>query len=194
MIEKQQQRHEAHKARNAQVDKDRLSDIICTKFVAQPDYQIAETVMWYLHCRSEVRTLSGVETALNSSKKNVIPYCTIDDRGQRKLGLWLLEDLSELIAGTWGILEPPKARWAEKNKSVSPQQLDLIMVPGVAFDKKGGRLGNGAGYYDRLLAEVRSKAVLTAVCFESQLVEKVRMEKYDVYVDRILTEAYCYEC
>ena len=149
--------------------------------------------MWYLHCRSEVRTLSAVKTALNGSKRNVIPYCTTGDHGQRKLGLWLLEDLSELISGTWGILEPPKNRWVEKSKAILPQQLDLIMVPGVAFDKNGGRIGNGAGYYDRLLTEVRTDTVLTAVCFESQLIEEVKMEAHDIYMDRVLTESGCYE-
>ncbi|MFW5442733.1 MAG: 5-formyltetrahydrofolate cyclo-ligase [Methylococcaceae bacterium] len=188
MIEKQQQRCKAYQARNAQVDKEKLSEIICKNFVTQSAYQQADTVMWYLHCRSEVRTLDVVRAELNRPKKVVIPYCTTDQSGQNELGLWWLEDLSELIPGTWGILEPPKSRWTEKNKAVLPQQLDLVMVPGVAFDRRGGRLGNGAGYYDRLLQQVRSDCVLTAVCFESQIVDSVLMEKHDVYMDNVLTE------
>jgi len=191
MTEKQKQRRKAYDARNAQPDKENLSDIICDKFLAQPAYQQADTVMWYLHCRSEVRTLNFLIAALESSKNCVIPYCTIDQKGQKKLGLWLLENLSELIPGTWGILEPPQSTWGKKE--VSPEQLDLVMVPGVAFDRQGGRLGNGAGYYDRLLQEVRPDTELTAVCYESQICDKIIMEKHDVYIDTILTEQNCYK-
>ena len=191
MTEKQKQRRKAYDDRNAQSDKENLSQIICNKFLAQAAYQQADTVMWYLHCRSEVRTLNFLIAELESSKNCVIPYCTIDQKGQNKLGLWLLESLSELSPGTWGILEPSKSRWGEKE--VSPELLDLIMVPGVAFDYQGGRLGNGAGYYDRLLQDVRPDTELTAVCYESQMCDKVIMEKHDVYMDTILTEQSCYK-
>lgn len=188
MTIKQQQRIDAYEARNSQTDKNALSEIICNKFVSQQEYLFADTVMWYLHCRSEVRTIAAVTSALNDSKRIVIPYCTKDLSGNNKLGLWLLEDLSELIAGAWGILEPPKSRWGEQGKEILPEELDLIMVPGVAFDKNGGRLGNGAGYYDRLLSTVNLDTHLTAVCYESQMCDKVVMEKHDVYMHTILNE------
>lgn len=189
---KKQQRRRAYNARNAQINKDQLSDNICHKFVAQLAYQQAETIMWYLHCRSEVRTLSFVLEELKYSKRIIIPYCTRDRHGKNKLGLWWLEDIAELSPGTWGILEPPKVRWGEKGKEILVGELDLIMVPGVAFDRKGGRLGNGAGYYDRLLQTVRAETELTAVCYESQLCDKVIMEVHDVYMTTILTEKNCY--
>jgi len=185
---KKQQRDKAYKARNNQPDKDYLSQIICNKFISQSSYQQANTIMWYLHCRSEVRTLPAVTAQLNSSKKIVIPYCTKDSKGQNKLSLWWLEDISELSPGTWGILEPPSSRWGEKGKEVLPCELDLIMVPGVAFDRTGGRLGNGAGYYDRLLQQVNAKTQLTAVCYQSQLCDEVIMEKHDIYMNTVLTE------
>lgn len=193
MKDKQQQRRHAYDARNAQPDKDKLSDIICNKFINQATYQQAETIMWYLHCRSEVRTLNAVIAALDSAKKIVIPYCTKNQKGQNQLGLWWLKDISELTSGTWGILEPPKSRWGEKGKEIPVQTLDLIMVPGVAFDRNGGRLGNGAGYYDRLLNQVRPDTHLTAVCYESQLCEQVMMEPHDIYMHSILTETNCYK-
>lgn len=188
MLNKKEQRQQAYDARNAQTDKDELSQVICDKFITQAAYQQAETIMWYLHCRSEVRTLSAIVTELKHTKRIVIPYCTKDHQGQNKLGLWWLQDLSELTVGTWGILEPPVARWGEQGKEVSAAELDLIMVPGVAFDPAGGRLGNGAGYYDRLLQQVRPETSLIGVCYQSQLCEKVIMEKHDVYMDAVLTE------
>jgi len=189
---KSRQRRKAYDARNEQIDKGVMSRIICAQFVAHPVYQQAKTVMWYIHCRSEVRTQSALVGELEAGKRIVIPYCTKDEQGRNKLGLWWLEDFAELVPGTWGILEPPKQRWGELGKEVAPEQLDCVMVPGVAFDRNGGRLGNGAGYYDRLLKSVRADAVLIGVCFESQLVEQVAMDSHDVAMDIVMTEKNLY--
>ncbi|MDO9267574.1 MAG: 5-formyltetrahydrofolate cyclo-ligase [Methylobacter sp.] len=189
---KNRQRRKAHDARNGQMDKDAMSRIICAQFVAHPIYQQAKTVMWYIDCRSEVRTQPALLDELETGKCMVIPYCTKDEQGHNKLGLWRLEDFAELVPGMWGILEPPKQRWGELGKEVAPEQLDCIMVPGVAFDRNGGRLGNGAGYYDRLLKRVRADAVLIGVCFEAQLVEQVAMDAHDVAMDIVMTEKTLY--
>ncbi len=189
---KSRQRRKAYDVRNEQIDKDVMSRIICAQFVAHPVYQQAKTVMWYIHCRSEVRTQSTLLGELDAGKRMVIPYCTKDQQGHNKLGLWWLEDFAELVPGMWGILEPPKQRWGELGKEVAPEQLDCVMVPGVAFDRNGGRLGNGAGYYDRLLKGVRADAALIGVCFESQLVEQVAMDAHDVAMDIVMTEKNLY--
>ena len=186
-------RNLAYRIRNAQAEKGALSDAICHQFITQPEYQKANTIMWYLHCRSEVRTLQAVKAELASSKRIIIPYCTKDLVGNNKLGLWLLENLDELKPGTWGILEPDPSRWGEPGKEIPEHELDLIMVPGVAFDLQGGRLGNGAGYYDRLLQKVRPETQLTAICYESQLFDHIVMEKHDVYMNAIITEKQCYK-
>jgi len=189
---KSRQRRKAYDVRNEQIDKSVMSRIICAQFVAHPVYQQAKTVMWYIHCRSEVRTQSALLGELDVGKRMVIPYCTRDEQGHNKLGLWWLEDFAELVPGMWGILEPPKQRWGELGKEVAPEQLDCVMVPGVAFDRNGGRLGNGAGYYDHLLKSVRADAVLIGVCFESQLVEQVAMDAHDVAMDIVMTEKNLY--
>lgn len=189
---KAQQRRVACQARDRQTDKEALSADICTRLIAQADYQAASTVMWYIGCKSEVRTLPAIRRELGSRKRIVIPYCTQDERGQRKLGLWHLKDFSELAPGTWNIPEPPKSRWGEAGTEVPPCELDLIIVPGVAFDRSGGRLGHGAGYYDRLLAQVRKETVLYGVCFESQLFDRIEMEAHDIPMDFVITEKNVY--
>lgn len=189
---KNQLRRQAYDARNAQTNRDRLSRIICEQFTAQPAYRQAETVMWYISCRSEVETRHALQQELATAKRLVIPYCTKDEQGHNKLGLWLLEDFAELVPGTWGIPEPPRHRWGEPAKEISPEQLDCVMVPGVGFDRQGRRLGNGGGYYDRLLSRVRSDTVLTAVCYESQLFEEIVMEPHDVAMDYVITEKTIY--
>ncbi len=184
---KNQQRRLAYDARNAQGHKDEFSRIICERFMAQSAYQQAETVMWYLHCRSEVRTAQALRPELAAARRIVIPYWTQDGLGQNKLGLWRLEDMDELVPGLWGILESPQSRWGEAGKEVAPESLDCVMVPGVGFDRQGGRLGNGAGYYDRLLTSLRSDAVVAVVCYESQLFEYIVMAPHDVFMDFVVT-------
>lgn len=189
---KNQLRRQAYDARGKQDNKDEMSRIICDRFIAHPAYRQAKTIMWYNHCRSEVRTQPALLRELATGKRIVIPYCTKDEHGYNKLGLWWLEDFAELAPGMWGILEPPEQRRGEEGKEISSEQLDCVMVPGVAFDRNGGRLGNGAGYYDRLLKGVRADAVLIGVCFESQLIEQVAMESHDVPMDIVITEKTLY--
>ena len=195
ILSKSTQRLLAYNARNAQQDRERLSKIISAKVLAQSEYQQAETVLWYLHCRSEVHTYQTVvDELLKQSKRVVIPYCTKDRWGNNKLGLWHLEDLSELTAGAWGILEPPSERWGEAGKEVEVDEIDVVTVPGVAFYQQGGRLGNGAGYYDRLFASLSARSKLIGICFDSQIFEQINMQKHDVYMHTIITESRIYTC
>lgn len=189
---KQQQRLQAHLARDAQINKDALSLIICQQFIKQPAYQNASTIMCYLHCRSEVRTLELVKTQLKNDKRLVIPYCTKDKNGHNKLGLWLLDDVNELVVSKWGILEPPETKWNDKLNSVKVKELDLVMVPGVAFNRHGARLGYGAGYYDSLLCQLKADCILIGLAYESQLFENIQMNSHDIYMDFVLTEKQLY--
>ncbi|MBA2410086.1 MAG: 5-formyltetrahydrofolate cyclo-ligase [Gammaproteobacteria bacterium] len=193
MERKGKMRREAYDARNEQENKDELSKTIVDKFVNLPEYAAAQTVMWYLDVRSEVRTRHVIGDAVNSDKKIVVPYCTVDEEGENKLGLWLLESMDELVVGKWKILEPPKDRWGEKGKEVEPEALDLVMVPGVGFDRRGGRMGNGQGYYDRLLESARPDAPLIALCFESQMFPEILVGPHDIFMDKVITEKDIYE-
>jgi 5-formyltetrahydrofolate cyclo-ligase len=181
-------RRQAYDARNAQPRKDEVSKAILARFVALPEYAEAGTVMWYIDARSEVRTRYRLASALDDGKTIVVPYCTVDDAGANKLGLWRLQAMDELTVGTWSILEPPRARWGEAGKEVDPRALDLVMVPGVAFGRDGARMGNGQGYYDRLLDRVRPDAPLIAVAYECQLFSDLVVSPHDVYMDKVVTE------
>jgi 5-formyltetrahydrofolate cyclo-ligase len=139
--------------------------------------------MCYVHVRDEVRTHRFLEAALGRDKRIVIPYCDGDD-----LRLFLLEEMNELAAGCFGLLEPDERLRSCGQKHVEPEELDLVMVPGVAFDKSGGRLGHGRGYYDRLLVDVRPDAPLVALAFECQLFPEIPMGPRDVYMDLVITE------
>jgi 5-formyltetrahydrofolate cyclo-ligase len=185
-------RRQGYATRRATPHKEQASTAALVRLQALPEYAAANTVMWYLHCRSELRTYNGVKHQLGTSKRIVVPYCTVDDAGENRLGLWRLQSMQELVAGMWSILEPPSERWNEAGRSVQPHELDLVVVPGVGFDRRGERLGNGQGYYDRLLPLVRPDALLVGLCYESQLVPEIPVGPNDYRVHKVVTERTVY--
>lgn len=186
-------RRKAYDARNAQPNKDEISAAAVATLMNLPEYRAAHTVLWYLDCRSELRTRHALPAALESEKRIVVPYCTVDEQGANKLGLWWLQSMTELIVGKWNILEPPRERWGEPGKEISPAELDLVIVPGVGFSRTGARMGNGQGYYDRLLMHVRFNCPLIALCYESQLFDDLIVGPHDVFMDKVVTERAVYE-
>jgi 5,10-methenyltetrahydrofolate synthetase len=185
-------RRAAYDARNSQGDKDRLSELAVARLVALPGYQRARTALWYIDCRSELRTKFALPAALASGKRIVVPYCTVDEAGANKLGLWLLETMDELIVGKWKILEPPRDRWGETGKEIEPAQIDFAIIPGVGFSRAGARMGNGQGYYDRLLPLLRLDCPLVALCYECQLFDDLIVGPHDVFMDQVVTEQVVY--
>jgi 5-formyltetrahydrofolate cyclo-ligase len=100
--------------------------------------------------------------------------------------------MGQLEVGMYKILEPkPELREVAAMK-VDPQELDLVMVPGVAFDRRGGRMGHGKGYYDKLLERVRPEAPLVALAFECQLFPEIPVAPHDVFMSKIVTESAVY--
>jgi len=167
--------------------KDTASRAICETVAQMPTHAAAATIMWYVNRDSEVRTRHQIEADIARGARVVIPYCD-----GAELGLWRLEQLDELEPGTWGIPEPPAARWREPGRQVAAGDIDLAVVPGVAFDTTGGRLGHGKGFYDRLMRKLRSNARCIGVCFESQIQREIPMGPEDVYVDRVVTQLAVY--
>jgi 5-formyltetrahydrofolate cyclo-ligase len=176
----------ARKNRVAQKNKDEISKGIVAKFMALPEYAAATTVLFYVDAGSEVRTRYSLPEALAGGKRIVVPYCIVETN---ELELFLLEDMSELVEGAYKILEPKAELRELPNKKVTPEQLDLVMVPGTAFDPKGGRMGQGKGYYDRLLARVRPDAPLVAIAFDCQIFDEIPVSAHDVFMDKVLTES-----
>lgn len=185
---KQKLREEAHSRRNAQANKDELSQRICERFVALPEYKASRTVLFYVDVRSEVRTRHYLATALTHGKTIVVPWCN----EQGELELFHLENMDELALGMYRILEPRTELRTLPRKAVAVSELDLVMVPGVAFDRRGGRMGHGKGYYDKLLEHVRPDAPLVALAFECQLFDEIPVAGHDVFMDKVITEACVY--
>ncbi|MEZ6130862.1 MAG: 5-formyltetrahydrofolate cyclo-ligase [Planctomycetaceae bacterium] len=177
-------RKQAHANRNKQPDKDELSRRIVGAFMALPEYATAETVMFYVDVRSEVRTRFDLQAALDSGKTIVVPWCNDDG----ELELFRLSHMDELELGMYKILEPRQDLRRLPEKQVPVESLDLIMVPGVGFDRRGARMGHGKGYYDKLLEHARPDTPLVALAFECQMFDDIPVAEHDVFMDRIITE------
>ena len=181
-------REQSHASRNALEDKDELSKLILARVLALPEYHAAKTVMFYVDVRSEVRTRQALPMALESGKRIVIPYCV-----DGELELFHLESMDELELGMYRILEPKAELRTVATKKIDVADLDLILVPGVAFDRRGGRTGHGKGYYDKLLEHCRANTPLVALAFECQMFPEIPMDGHDIFMDKIVTEEAVYD-
>ncbi len=147
------------------------------------DFGRAKTILFYASIKNEVQTLAAIKRALALGKRVVLP---VTEHGSKELGLYELTSADELKAGHLGIPEP------SRSKKVDPADIDLIIVPGVAFDLHGDRLGYGIGYYDRLLKKTTAHKI--ALAFDFQVVPALPREEHDVRVDKIITESGVIEC
>lgn len=184
---KREIREQGEAARRALPDKDELSRVICQRFASLSAYAAAPTVMLYVHVRNEVRTQEFIATAMGQGKRVIVPYCV-----DNELELFHLEGMEELATARYGLLEPRVELRAMPGKRIEISHVDLVMVPGVAFDRHGDRIGHGKGYYDRLLRRARSDTRFIAVAFECQLFPKVPMGEFDVPMDKVATEKTIY--
>ena len=186
-IQKKQIRGEILARRSAQSNKDALSREIIERLFTLPEYQTANTVLFYADVRSEVRTRCAFPEILKAGKRLVVPYCV-----GKELDLFWLRDLAELAKGRFGILEPEPSLRDLPDRRVLPEELDLLIVPGVAFDPSGWRLGHGQGFYDRLLARTPDGIPKIGLAFECQIAAALPTEPHDVPLDRVITERHFY--
>ena len=170
--------------REALPQKDRLekSRLISDRFLRSTEFRAAQSIHFYLATPSEVQTDEMIRSALRLNKRVAVP---IIDSANRSIALseWAAFDREKLQPGPFGILQPRP----EFRKEVKLEKIDLWVIPGVAFDLSGNRLGFGGGYYDRLL--VRAKGVVIGLAFEAQISSELPVVHTDRKVDIIITEA-----
>ena len=182
-MDKTEIRTAAHAARKAQPEKDSVSRRITDRLVSMPAYRNADTVMWYVDVRDEVRTRHALPDAVAGDKRIVVPYCV-----DGELELFDLRSMDELAEGMYRILEPRDDLRDDPDRRVVVKDLSLIVVPGVGFDDAGGRTGHGKGYYDKLLENARPETPLVALAFECQMFDKIPMDDHDIHMDFVVTE------
>ncbi|MBI5213871.1 MAG: 5-formyltetrahydrofolate cyclo-ligase [Nitrospirae bacterium] len=164
----------------------RLNDLkIKEKVLALPEFGAAHKILLYASFRSEVDTLDLLKYCLNSGKVIALPKV---DNDNGRLTLYRMEDMNEVVAGYMGIPEPQ----VHEGRRMPVEEMDLIIVPGVAFDWHCNRLGYGKGFYDKLLA--RGAKAKVALAYEEQIVEHIPSEPYDIKMDKIITDKRIIDC
>lgn len=151
------------------------------RFFSLPEFIAAEKIFFYASFRSEVETLNMIEESLKMGKRIVLPKV---DKERHRLRLYEIKDINELSEGYMGIPEP----LPDDERLVPLDDIDLVVIPGAAFDYSCNRLGYGAGYYDIVLSERKKKMPVVALAYEEQIVDLIPSEMHDVKVDMIVTD------
>lgn len=145
-----------------------------------PEIRESSTLMVFLNFGSEVVTDGLIAWGWDAGKRIVVPLCR---PASRVLTPCRIDSFADLETGHYGIREPK----ADRLRVVPPGEIDVVLVPAVAFDRRGYRVGYGGGYYDRFLPGCPQAAKI-GVAFACQITEEVPVEPYDVTMDCIVTE------
>jgi 5-formyltetrahydrofolate cyclo-ligase len=180
-IEKKAARVSVLNARDAMPPDQRARESmkLCEAIITSTPYQRAKTVLAYASFGSEFDTSFLLERVLTDKKNLIMPRV---DKETHQLKLHRVQHLDELVAGQWGIREP-----RVEAKIAMPNEIDFILVPGVAFDSAGFRIGYGKGFYDKLLFSVNPASTRLSAAFDCQIIDAVPNETHDQRVDIIIT-------
>jgi len=158
-------------------DRSRKSILIKEKLLKEPSFKKAKRVMFYIAFNGEVETKEMIKEAKNLGKIIAVPVCV---KNRISLRPALLKSHAHLKKGPYGVSEPVVSRY------IDLKDLDLVVTPGLAFDKKGNRLGRGKGYYDRFLKQIPKDTPSIGLAFRMQILPKVPVTSSDVSVSKVL--------
>lgn len=150
------------------------SEALAQLLYASEAYRNAKTIYGYLPYNQEVRTVPMLEQALRDGKRVAVPKVFGDE-----MKFLYLQDLTQVAKGYAGIPEPIA------DEPVAEDKTALVLMPGLAFDPQGHRIGYGGGFYDKFLAAEPDHPTL-ALCYEFQLLPKLETEEHDIPVDVVL--------
>ena len=156
---------------------DARSDEIHKRLFTLPELKSSETVLAFASIRNEVRTRPSMEAAWAIGKRVALPRVVADE-----IRLYLVDSKTLLVEGAFSVPEP-----SEEAEQVRPDEVDFALVPALAVDPRGYRIGYGGGYYDRLIPRLE-RACTCAVAYDFQLVSEVPELPFDVAVDLIVTD------
>jgi 5-formyltetrahydrofolate cyclo-ligase len=166
------------------------SIIICEKLFNLETVQNARTFFIYMHFRSEVRTNMFIDLCLRAGKIVTIPHTLPNEK--KLLSVQITDPQQDVVPGYCSIPEPLPS--LVRSAVFSPEKIDVAIIPGSVFDRTGGRLGYGGGYYDRFLSLGASRAVRIGLAYEMQMVDRVPLQQHDQLMDLVVTETNTYEC
>jgi 5-formyltetrahydrofolate cyclo-ligase len=176
-------KHLALRAAMPEAERREKSDAIAGHLRALPEFIDARAIMLYVDIGSEVQTRGLITALLAEGRRVIVPYVKMP---AYELGIGAIDNLdADIQKGELGCLEPVPARRDNFFKS----DLGIIICPGVAFDKNGGRIGRGKYYFDRFLSEIKGRIPIIGLAYANQIMEgTVPFEYHDVTMDQIVTE------
>lgn len=190
-IKKSSLRKDFLKKRDSISESERMSKsrLIESRLYITDEYKNAGLILLYASYGSEVHTFGIMERAINDGKRVAFPKCVLND-GIPSLDFYEVHNISELSGGYKGILEPDTQNHSLKKIE---EEADLCIVPGIAFTRKGYRIGYGKGFYDRFIAKGGAKHY-TALAFKMQLTHEIFNDEFDRAVNTVITEDSIYVC
>lgn len=146
-------------------------------FLESEQYKKAKSVMLYIPLGKEVETTDIIRDAFSSGKNVLVP---VTDNETYEISAYRITESTEFEKGTFSVKEPKEKVSFDKN------EIDVVLVPGIAFDRLGGRVGFGKGCYDKFLK--KTNAVKIGFCYDFQLVDYIETNSNDISMDYIITE------
>ena len=145
-------------------------------------FKAGKVILLYMSINNEVATKDLIKECICEGKIICLP---LTKKAQKRLEIYKICDLEkDLYKGIYGIYEPIP----NENSIVNPTELDIAIIPGIAFDIRKNRLGYGGGYFDRLLPELNPKAIKIGLAFDWQVFHEIPTEKFDGKMNSIITE------
>jgi 5-formyltetrahydrofolate cyclo-ligase len=184
MVSKGALRARMKRDRNAlsMIEAAELSARIAERVLAVPEFIRANRVFCYANAFGEVDTRGLMREIIYSGRELYLPRVK---RGV-KMDAARLNSIDDLRTGPYGIDEP------QGDESIKPGCLEVLLIPGVAFDRRGGRLGMGAGYFDRFLLLCRGLKI--GLSYDFQIIDRVPVNARDMRMDMVITETHIYDC
>lgn len=161
-------------------EKTKKDDSIKHSLMNMKDYCKCKKIFIYIGFGSEINTLKFITEFLKEGKEVYVPKVYKDTKEIKAIEISSLEGL---YPSSYGILEP-----INDNEIENKEDIDLVVVPGVAFDRDGGRVGYGGGYYDKYLATLNKDVPKIALAYDFQVVNEVPTEGHDINIDCIITD------
>ncbi|MCX7708561.1 MAG: 5-formyltetrahydrofolate cyclo-ligase [Clostridia bacterium] len=189
--DKKEFRREAIKQRDSlsAMERKEKSSLVIKRLMTLKEFRDAAYVMSFISFGSEVETNALIQYCLDEGKQIAVPkVIKADNEGKRLIAVRIGSMETGFKAGSYGIPEPTET----EGRIVQPEDLEFVVVPGVAFDTKRFRLGYGGGFYDRFLGGTRKSCMKAAVAYECQVYAEIPLEAHDLQMDCVITESNIY--
>ena len=166
--------------KQASAERQAKSHLIEQQLFELAAFKKAKTVLFYASLPGEVDTFAMIKKTIELSKRICLPVVM---QNQREMIPTLIKTLADLENGVYGIAQPRK----NSSREISLEEIDAVVVPGVAFDASNHRLGRGKGYYDRFLTQLPKTTTTIGLAFDFQLTDSLPVEEHDVPLSCVIT-------